>query len=384
MLLLGNGKVFPITAAPFEGDVLIRNGRIAALGPNLTAPGARVVDVGGCHVLPGLVDPHCHAGLCAEGAGADEEDVNESSTPLTPELRAIDGIDPFDPCFLDARRAGVTTVVTGPGSANVIGGQFAAIKTREGAVDGRVLREPAAMKASLGENPKRTYQQSEEKPYTRMAIAALLRQALVDTQEYTNKRNKKDADQARDLGHEALARVLAGELPLKVHAHRADDILTAVRIAREFRVPFTIEHCTEGHLVLQELQCLKELGSCAVVGPLMCDRSKAELRNYTMELPKLLHQAGIPFAIMSDYPCVPLQYLAVTAAMAVREGLPEQAALEAITINAAKAAGVDSRVGSLEVGKDADIAVFSGHPFAYTSRCVLTLIDGQVVHEEQH
>lgn len=382
MLLIKNAKLFPITTPPFEGDILLQGGRIAALGQNLLAKDANILDVRGCHVLPGLVDPHCHAGLCAEGAGADEEDVNESSTPLTPELRAIDGIDPFDPCFLDARKAGVTTVVTGPGSTNVIGGQFAAIKTKEGSVDSRVLREPAAMKASLGENPKRTYQQNEEKPYTRMAIAALLRQALVDAGEYTKKRKKKDGDEARDLGKEAMARVLAGEFPLKVHAHRADDILTAMRIAKEFGVPFTIEHCTEGHLVLKELQCLKGLGSWAVAGPLMCDRSKAELRNYTMELPKLLHEAGIPFAIMSDYPCVPLQYLAVTAAMAVREGLPEEAALEAITINAARSAGIDSRVGSLEVGKDADLAVFSGHPFAYTSRCVLTVIDGEVAHQE--
>lgn len=215
MLLIKNAKLFPITAPPFEGDILLRGGRIAALGPNLTAADAKVLDVRGFYVLPGLVDPHCHAGLCAEGAGADEEDVNESSTPLTPELRAIDGIDPFDPCFLDARRAGVTTVVTGPGSTNVVGGQFAAIKTKKGSVDSRVLREPAAMKASLGENPKRTYQQNEEKPYTRMAIAALLRQALVDAGEYTKKRRKKDGDEARDLGKEAMARVLAGEFPLE-------------------------------------------------------------------------------------------------------------------------------------------------------------------------
>ena len=381
MLLIRNGFVHPITAPAFMGDVLLDQGRILSLGQGLCAPDAQQVDATGCFVLPGLVDAHCHIGLCADGTG--EEDINEGSDPVTPELRAIDAIDPFDPCFEEARRAGITTVVTGPGSANVIGGQFAAMKTKGGPLEDALLKAPSAMKAALGENPKNAYQENQEKPYTRMAIAALLRQSLTDAQTYANKRARKDSDEELDLGKEALNQVLKGELMLKVHAHRADDILTALRIAREFHLNISLDHCTEGHKIAPYLaQEIEKLHAHVILGPLISDRSKVELRNLTMTAPKILHEAGIPFALMSDYPCIPVQYLPVCAALAVREGLPENVALEAITINAARANGIDSRVGSLELGKDADVAVFSGNPLEFRTRCLMTVIDGAIVHRE--
>lgn len=384
MLLLKNAIVLSAVGEPFAGDVAIENGKIAAVGPNLSADGAEVWDIAGCYITPGFIDAHCHVGMWEDGMGFEGDDGNEMSEPVTPQLRAIDGLNPFDPCFREAREVGVTTVVTGPGSANVIGGEFVALKTSDGCIEDRVVLEPAAMKAAMGENPKRVYHDNEVMPYTRMAIAALLRQTLVDAEEYGKKLEDEDEDKMpeRELGKEALLRVLRREELLKIHAHRADDILTALRIAREFDLKISIEHCTEGHLIadlLKKQVC--ETGAHVILGPLLTDRSKIELKNQSIKAPAVLHEAGIEFAIMTDHPCVPIQYLPVCAALAVREGLPEEAALRAITLNAAKAVGLEARLGSIEPGKDADLAVFDGHPFEFRTHCVAALIDGKPVYD---
>ncbi|HWR23499.1 MAG TPA: amidohydrolase [Feifaniaceae bacterium] len=385
MLLLKNGLVLSMARPAFTGDVLIRDGRIAAAGEHLSEDGAEVVDCTGRYVLPGFVDAHCHIGMWEDGMGEEGADGNENSDPITPQMRAIDGLNPFDPCFKEARAAGVTTVVTGPGSANVIGGQFAALKTYGRYIEEMVIQDPVAMKAAFGENPKRVYTEQKEAPYTRMAIASLFRGAMVEAQEYERKLKlgEEDADKLpdRDLGLEALLPVLHGEIKLKMHAHRADDILTALRLAKEFNLSVTLDHCTEGHLILDVLKEQTEaLGAGVILGPLFSDRSKIELRNMTFRAPKLMHEAGIPFALMTDHPVIPIQHLPVCAALCVREGLDADEALRAITINAAKITGIEKRVGSLEAGKDADIAIFDGPPLDVRSHCLRTIINGNTVH----
>ena len=387
MLVLKNGNVMTMAGPAFVGDVAIENGKIVAVGQSLSYSDAEVRDVTGMTVMPGIVDPHCHIGMWEDAMGFEGADGNECTNPITPELRAIDAINPYDRCFEEAAAGGVTTCVTGPGSANVIGGQFVAIKTYGDSVDDMVLRFPVAVKAAFGENPKRVYNGKNQTPSTRMATAALMRKALIEAQEYNEKLEKGKADPEkmpeRNLGKEILARVIRRELPLKIHAHRADDILTAIRICREFKLRYTLDHCTEGYLITDKLkEALSEDCEGIIVGPLLTDRSKIELKNLSFKAPKVLEQAGIEYAMMTDHPVTPEQYLPICTAVAVREGASEEGALKAITINAAKITGIADRVGSIEVGKDADIAVFSGHPFDFRSRCVLTLVNGKVAHEE--
>ena len=387
MLLLKNGNVMTMAGPAFVGDVAIENGKIVAVGQSLSYSDAEVRDVTGMTVMPGIVDPHCHIGMWEDAMGFEGADGNECTNPITPELRAIDAINPYDRCFEEAAAGGVTTCVTGPGSANVIGGQFVAIKTYGDSVEDMVLRFPVAVKAAFGENPKRVYDGKNQTPSTRMATAALMRKALVEAQEYNEKLEKGKADPEkmpeRNLGKEILARVIRRELPMKIHAHRADDILTAIRICREFKLRYTLDHCTEGYLITDKLkEALGEDCEGIIVGPLLTERSKIELKNLSFKAPKVLEQAGIEYAMMTDHPVTPEQYLPICTAVAVREGASEEGALKAITINAAKITGIADRVGSIEVGKDADIAVFSGHPFDFRSRCVLTLVNGKVVHEE--
>lgn len=387
MLLLKNGNVMTMAGPAFVGDVAIENGKIAAVGQSLSYSDAEVRDVTGMTVMPGIVDPHCHIGMWEDAMGFEGADGNECTNPITPELRAIDAINPYDRCFEEAAAGGVTTCVTGPGSANVIGGQFVAIKTYGDSVEDMVLRFPVAVKAAFGENPKRVYNGKNQTPSTRMATAALMRKALIEAQEYNEKLEKGKADPEkmpeRNLGKEILARVIRRELPMKIHAHRADDILTAIRICREFKLRYTLDHCTEGYLITDKLkEALSEDCEGIIVGPLLTDRSKIELKNLSFKAPKVLEQAGIEYAMMTDHPVTPEQYLPICTAVAVREGASEEGALKAITINAAKITGIADRVGSIEVGKDADIAVFSGHPFDFRSRCVLTLVNGKVAHEE--
>lgn len=387
MLLLKNGNVMTMAGPAFVGDVAIENGKIVAVGQSLSYSDAEVRDVTGMTVMPGIVDPHCHIGMWEDAMGFEGADGNECTNPITPELRAIDAINPYDRCFEEAAAGGVTTCVTGPGSANVIGGQFVAIKTYGDSVEDMVLRFPVAVKAAFGENPKRVYDGKNQTPSTRMATAALMRKALIEAQEYNEKLEKGKADPEkmpeRNLGKEILARVIRRELPMKIHAHRADDILTAIRICREFKLRYTLDHCTEGYLITDKLkEALSEDCEGIIVGPLLTDRSKIELKNLSFKAPKVLEQAGIEYAMMTDHPVTPEQYLPICTAVAVREGASEEGALKAITINAAKITGIADRAGSIEVGKDADIAVFSGHPFDFRSRCVLTLVNGKVAHEE--
>ena len=387
MLLLKNGNVMTMAGPAFVGDVAIENGKIVAVGQSLSYSDAEVRDVTGMTVMPGIVDPHCHIGMWEDAMGFEGADGNECTNPITPELRAIDAINPYDRCFEEAVAGGVTTCVTGPGSANVIGGQFVAIKPYDDSVEDLVLRFPVAVKAAFGENPKRVYNGKNQTPSTRMATAALMRKALIEAQEYNEKleRGKADPEKMpeRNLGKEILARVMRRELPMKIHAHRADDILTAIRICREFKLRYTLDHCTEGYLITDKLkEALSEDCEGIIVGPLLTDRSKIELKNLSFKAPKVLEQAGIEYAMMTDHPVTPEQYLPICTAVAVREGASEEGALKAITINAAKITGIADRVGSIEVGKDADIAVFSGHPFDFRSRCVLTLVNGKVAHEE--
>lgn len=387
MLVLKNGNVMTMAGPAFVGDVAIENGKIVAVGQNLSYSDAEERDVTGMTVMPGIVDPHCHIGMWEDAMGFEGADGNECTNPITPELRAIDAINPYDRCFEEAVAGGVTTCVTGPGSANVIGGQFVAIKTYGDSVEDMVLRFPVAVKAAFGENPKRVYNGKNQTPSTRMATAALMRKALIEAQEYNEKLEKGKADPEkmpeRNLGKEILARVIRRELPMKIHAHRADDILTAIRICREFKLRYTLDHCTEGYLITDKLkEALSEDCEGIIVGPLLTDRSKIELKNLSFKAPKVLEQAGIEYAMMTDHPVTPEQYLPICTAVAVREGASEEGALKAITINAARITGIADRVGSIEVGKDADIAVFSGHPFDFRSRCGLTLVNGKVAHEE--
>lgn len=387
MLVIKNARLLTMTEnGSFVGDIRIDGGKIAEIAHNIDTAGCDVFDAEGMYAMPGIIDAHSHIGMWEDGMGREGSDGNEATNPVTPEMRSIDGINPFDRCFKEAVACGVTTAVTGPGSANVVGGTFVAMKLYGRSMDEMILKFPVAMKAAFGENPKRVYG-DKATPATRMAIAAILRKALAGALDYAKKiENAKDDPSKmpeRDLGKEALLPVIRRELPLKIHCHRADDILTAIRIAKEFNVRFTLDHCTEGYLIPDLLkETIEETGAGIIIGPLLTDRSKIELRKVSFSAPKALYDAGIDFAMMTDHPVIPEQYLPVCAALAVREGLPEDAALRSITINAARITGIDDRVGSLEVGKDADIAVFSGHPLDFRSRCVLCTVDGQVAHRE--
>lgn len=389
MLLVKNARILTMTGVDYNNGYIASEGeKITALGDDaaelarLEAAASEVIDAKGCHVLPGFVDAHCHVGMWEDSVGFEGDDGNETSDPVMPHLRAIDAIYHADRAFVEARENGVTTVVTGPGSANVIGGQFAALKTYGRRVEDMLIKEPVAMKVAFGENPKTAYHDKRQAPMTRMATAALLRENLIKAAEYKELKEEYEADKENcdkpdyDMKMEALLKVLKGEIPLKAHAHRADDILTAIRIAKEFGLAITIEHCTEGYLITD---ILREENVSVITGPFLTDRSKIELRNQSAKAPGILSKAGIKTAIMTDHPCTPVQYLSLCAAVAVKEGMDETEALRAITINAAEIAGIDDRVGSLEVGKDADIIIIDGHPLELRSRVLYTIINGQVV-----
>ncbi len=395
MLIVKNGKLLTMSGNEYDnGYVAADKGKIIDVGNysdlpetiSLNIEKAEVIDAKGGYIVPGLIDAHCHVGMWEDSTGFEGEDGNEMTDPITPHLRAIDGVYYSDRGFVEARENGVTTVVTGPGSANVIGGQFAALKTWGRRVEDMIIKEPAAMKAAFGENPKTVYHERKQMPTTRIATAALLREILIKAKEYGKQlvEYKKDSENNEkpdyDIKLEALLKVLNREIPLKAHAHREDDILTAIRIAKEFGIRITIEHCTEGHLIAD---ILADEDIIAIVGPSLTDRSKVELRNQSLKTPGVLSKAGVTVAIMTDHPVVPIQYLSLCAALAVREGMDEKEALKAITINAAYAAGIDDRVGSLEPGKDADIIVYDGHPFELKSRVLYTVINGETVYKRE-
>lgn len=381
MLAIINGKINTMVGQPIVGGTILVNGqKIVEVGQDIPIPpGAKVIDAQGRIVMPGLIDAHTHLGIMEEVFRIEGDDTNEVTDPVTAHLRAIDAVNPADLGFRDALASGVTTVVTGPGSANIVGGEMVVMKTYGVVMDQMIVRFPAGLKCALGENPKRVYGNGQKMPATRMASAALLRKTLVDGQNYLNKleraakEGKSHPD--RDLKMESIVRVLQREIPLRVHAHRADDIMTAVRIAKEFNVELIIEHCTEGHLIAPWLAAA---GIKAVVGPVISNRAKVELMNRSLETAMALYKAGIQFAIMTDHPVVPINYLGLSAGLAVKGGLPEAEALKAITINAAKLLGIENRVGSLEPGKDADIIIINRHLFDPTHQVETVLVEGQV------
>ncbi|WP_301552384.1 amidohydrolase [Guptibacillus hwajinpoensis] len=371
-ILIKQARVYPISSTVLpSADVLVKDGLIYEVSPSIQEqPEMTVIDGSGCHLLPGLIDAHTHVGLYDEGTGWAGNDANETVEALTPHVRALDGVNPLDVGFKDAIAFGVTSVQVMPGSANIIGGTTTVLKTHGKNVEKMIVRETAGLKIALGENPKRVHSHSNNDSITRMGIMGLLREAFY----HASRSDRKE--------HPRIAPIIAAlnrEIPVRIHAHRADDILTAVRFAREFDLDLRIEHCTEGHLIADELsgQNLK-----VSVGPTMTRRSKIELKNKTWATYGILNNHGIEVSITTDHPYVPIQYLNVCAALAVREGLSEEKALEGITLNPARSLGVDHRIGSIEVGKDADLVLWSHHPFHFEARPLLTMINGKIIHKK--
>lgn len=381
MLCIKNGLIYTMTQKePIKGDVLIEDGKIRGIGADLEIPeGTEVIDAEGLEVYPGFVEAHCHTGLDGYGIGYEGRDYCELNNLVTPQLRAIDGINPFDPCFQHAREAGVTCIGTGPGSADVLGGTFAAVKTAGKRIDKMVVKYPVAMKCAFGENPKNCYQDKGDT--SRMTTAALLRNELFKAKAYMEKKEAAGDDVQKqpefNLKLESLIPVLKKEIPLKAHAHQANDIFTALRIAKEFGLDITLEHVTEGHMIADELA--GEHVPMAV-GPTLTHATKFELQNKSWTTPGVLASMGCQVSIITDAPVIPQEYLPLCAGLAVKAGMDEFDALKAITINPAKHLGVEDRVGSLEVGKDGDIVVMSGSPLKVESLVKWVVIDGVVVY----
>ncbi len=376
-MLITGGKIITMN------DLVLENGYIKTTGKMISEIGDMndlpendndiTLDVHGCLVMPGIIDAHSHIGIMEEKKGTIGDDCNECTNPVTPSLRAIDAINPMDAAFHEAVAAGITGVLAGPGSANVIGGQFAFIKTHGRCIDDMIVKAPAAMKAALGENPKVCYSDQNKYPSTRMANAALLRETLQKARLYK-------PEDGYDADMEAMQPVLQKKIPMKIHVHRADDILTAIRIAKEFDINITLDHCTEGHLVAEYV---KKSGFPAIVGTDLTSKNKIEVANMSFKTCGVLNEAGVLTAITTDHPVALIQYLPLCAGLSVRAGLPLEEAYKAITINPAKICGVDARVGSLEIGKDADIAIFDGNPMNTFTNTVYTIIDGKVVYSKE-
>ncbi|MDO4800067.1 MAG: amidohydrolase [Bacillota bacterium] len=381
MIHIKNATVYTMAGKPLKDtDLLIEKGKIKEIGKQLKAKkGAEVIDAKGKFVFPGFIDAHCHIGMWEEGIGFEGADGNETTDPVTPHLRAIDAINPRDEAFENALKGGVTTAATGPGSANVIGGYFAVLKLHGNRVDDMVINPALAMKCAFGENPKRVYNEKKQMPSTRMGTAAKLRETLAKTVEYKAKKDAAKGDLSKmppyDMKMEAMLPVIERKIPLKAHAHRADDIFTSIRIAKEFNTLLTLEHCTEGHLIADQLA--KE-GYPAVVGPSFGNKSKFELNQKTFETAGVLQKAGVKVAIMTDSPVIPLEYLGLCASLAHKAGMAEEEALKAITIRPAEILGLESRIGSLEVGKDADVVIWSKHPFDVQAVAETVIVNGVV------
>ncbi len=388
MLVIIHGNIKTMEARDYEdGYLQIEDGKITALGDMKDCkPGrwkgedrVRILDARGNLVMPGIIEAHCHMGITEEKKGMEGDDCNENVDPITPYLRAIDAINPMDAAFNDAIQAGITSAMIGPGSANVVGGQFVFLKTHGRCIDRMIVKAPAAMKVAFGENPKVNYAGQNTSPATRMAVAAMLRGELTEACNYRKKKNG-NPDLPPDFRYECWLPVLDGEIPLKAHAHRADDILTAVRIAKEFGLHMTLDHCSEGHLILEEL---KEAGFPAIVGPDMASRNKIEVKNMAFKTAGILSREGILTAVTTDHPVSMIQFLPICAGLAVKEGMPPEEGLRAITINAARICGVEDRVGSLAVGKDGDVAIFDGNPMEVFTSVLCTIIDGNVVYYDE-
>lgn len=383
MLYITGGKILTMAGRVYEnGTIGIQNGKIAEIKEgSIHNAGCNcqknIINVDGAWVMPGLIEAHCHVGISEEKKGMEGDDCNENVNPITPYLRAIDAINTMDAGFSDAVRAGITSAMIGPGSSNVVGGQFAFLKLFGRCIDDLIVKAPAAMKVAFGENPKVNYSGMGKSPSTRMAIAGMLREELFHAREYLKKK-KENKNFEPDFRMEPWEAVFNGEIPLKAHVHRVDDIFTAVRIAKEFGLRMTLDHCSEGHLVADRLA---QEGFPAIVGPDLSSRSKIEVQNVAFKTVGILQKAGMLTAITTDHPVSLIQSLPICAGMAVKAGLPMEEGLKAITINPAKICGVADRVGSLEVGKDADIAVFTGNPMEVFTRTLYTIIDGRIVYD---
>ncbi len=388
LIALKGGRIITITKGVIEGGtILIENGKIKAVGKEVTIPsGTEVIDVTGKVVMPGIVDPHTHAGISMEEVGWEGRDHNEITDPVTPHLRALDAIKPEDHGFQEAREYGITTACVVPGSANPIGGLGAIVKCYGNTVEEMLIKEPFCLKMAFGENPRSVYGQGMKKaPYTRMAVAGLIREWLTKAQNYMKKKEaakKKPEDWEKfekDIKLEVLEKLLRKELVAYPHAHTSYDIMTAIRLSEEFGYKMILQHSTEAHLVANELA---KRDIWAVCGPLLTARYKVELRHRTPQTPAILYKAGVKVAFTVDHPVLPPKMLPISAAVAVREGLPEEEALKALTINPAQFLGLDHRIGSIEEGKDADLVVMTGHPLdVMRSKVEMTFIDGKIVYE---
>ncbi len=384
-MLIKNGKIF------IMNGITVENGFVLTKGRSITQTGQFIdssknddgieIDARGCWVLPGLIESHCHIGISSEKTGADGDDSNEITMPVTPYIKAIDGINPMDAAFHNAIKAGITSAMIGPGSSNVVGGQFVFIKTDGRRLDDMIVKEPAAMKIAFGENPKKNYGSNNLMPSTRMSIGAMLREELFYAKIYFEQ--KKAAEAKNELfevnpRRECWLPVFRKEIPLKAHVHRADDILTAIRIAKEYDLNLTLDHCTEGHLIASHI---KESGFPAIVGPGLASRNKVEIQYADFKTAGELHHAGVKVAVTTDHPVSLIQYLPLCAGLAAKEGLGIDEGLKAITINAAQICGVSDRLGSLCPGKDADIAVFDGNPMNTFTNCLYTIINGKIIYK---
>ncbi|PHA02837.1 amidohydrolase [Bacillus pseudomycoides] len=371
-ILFKQATVYPITSPKLQGDVLVENNKITALERFIeSSEDMTVIDARGLHLLPGFIDVHTHLGLYDEGTGWAGNDANETAEMLTPHIRSLDGIHPLDMAFQDAVQSGITTVHVMPGSQNVIGGTTCVIKTAGNSIDHMVIQEPAGLKIAFGENPKGMHSNGNKESITRMGIMGMLREAFYEAKHYGN-----DADFRMIPILQALRR----EIPIRAHAHRADDILSALRFAKEFNLDLRIEHCTEGHLIADKLanHDLK-----VSVGPTLTRRSKIELKNKSWQTYHVLSNHGIEVSITTDHPYTPIQYLNVCAAIAVREGLDEHKALEGITIIPARNLRLEKKIGSIEPRKDADLVLWTHHPLHYLAKPVLTMIDGKIIHTKK-
>ncbi|QSX06071.1 amidohydrolase [Sedimentibacter sp. zth1] len=390
MLIIKNADLINMSDICHENkDILIEDSKIKEIG-NIDVSkyeNAKVIDAKGKLVTPGLVDPHCHVGLFQDIVGDAGSDGNEMTSPIVPEVRGIDSVKPHDPSFEHALNSGVTTVVTGPGSGEIIGGTFCALKTYGKTIFDMVLKEEVAMKMALGENPKRVFGSQNKAPSTRMGNAASMREALFKAKEYYEKKKeyekqvasgKEDAKKPEfSMKWESLSRVFDGMI-VKIHAHQEDDITTALRIIEEFKLNATIDHCTSGWKIPE---VLKERNQKVIIGPTFGTKTKIELKDKSFEAGRVMYENGIMFGIMTDHPVVPLENTTTQAGLFVKNGLPWIEALKALTINAAKVTGIDDRVGSIEVGKDADIVIWSGDPFHYMSKAETVVLNGKVVVE---
>lgn len=385
MLLIKNGKVLTMAGNVLEqGDVLIVDSKIAAVEENIDIALNKedlLIDAKGLWVMPGIIDAHCHIGISEEKKGKEGEDCNETTSAITPYLRSLDAINTMDPAFHNAIQAGITSVMVGPGSTNIVGGQFTFMKTHGRVIENMIVLAPAAIKVSFGENPKATFQEMNQPPTSRMTIAAMLREELYKAKQYKKKKEYSleiGEEFEEDFRLEPWIPVFDKKIPLKAHVHRVDDILTAIRIAKEFDLNMTLDHCSEGHIIADEI---RDSGFYTILGPDLACRNKLEIQNADLKTAGVLNRKGIKVAIITDHPVTLIQYLPIYAGLAAKKGLGIEEGLKAITINPAIICGVGDRVGSIEVGKDADIAIFTGNPMEVFTHTVYTIINGEIVYK---